>query len=266
MKDIKKFIDSVDLDTVVDGTEPRLDDESHFRNHMVRGYKKLLSLKDKYKGRKGLVMGHGPTVLDIKKKDYNSHVKITCNDFHKIEGFFEHFKPDVWCAANSYEALKDPFTICIEQDIDVVVSVPRKREFLELLSIAEKKNKMELVHPWQWEHRIFQHMLAEKYGIQQTYSRCNTVTNHMIALALWVGCSDIDVTGFDLSYKKALEITGRTHAGHNGLISSLDAFDDPQQRSQIMRDLGYLCLLAKSQNIHVNNLSHKVNGLPKLLS
>ena len=95
----------------------------------------------------------------------------------------------------------------------------------------------------------------------------------MIALALWLGCSAIDVTGFDLSYKKSLENTGMTHAGYKDEViaddhskSGVDAFDDPRERGQIISDLRYLCAIANSRSIRINNLSHEVNGLPKIIA
>ena len=84
MKDVEKFIHNVKLNTVVEhgwvrqGAALRsADDYDRFRNYMIEGHKKLLSIKDKFKGKnaglgrtsskKALVMGHGPTLLDINK-------------------------------------------------------------------------------------------------------------------------------------------------------------------------------------------------------
>ena len=273
MEAIRNFIKNVTLKTVVDNVEPLITDEESFREHMLEGFEKILQLKDKHKNKEALVMGHGPTLLNIDKEKYRSHIKITCNDFHKIADFFDGFTPDFWCAANSYEHLKTPFEICLEKNINTFVTIPRKGEFVKLLNIAETRDKMNLVHAWQWEHRIFQNMLATKYERSKIYTHCNTVTNHMIALALWLGCSAIDVTGFDLSYKKSLENTGMTHAGYKDEViaddhskSGVDAFDDPRERGQIISDLRYLCAIANSRSIRINNLSHEVNGLPKTIA
>ena len=69
----------------------------------------------------------------------------------------------------------------------------------------------------------------------------------MIAFALWLGCDTVDVAGFDMSYKKSIESTGMTHAGYNyepiaedHSKSGIEAFDDPHERNQIIRDLRYL--------------------------
>jgi len=273
MKDIEEFINNINLNTVVDNTEPMLEDEEGFREQMIRGFEKLLLLENKHKGESVLVMGHGPSLLNIDKKDYQSHVKITCNDFHKVSDFFDDFVPDFWCTANSYEVIKKPFEICLDKNINIFVTVPRKCEFMDLLQIAKEKEKMDLVHAWQWEHRIFQHMLARKYNYNKIYTHCNTITNHMIAFALWLGCDTIDVTGFDMSYKKSLETTGMTHAGfnHESIANDhskagINAFDDPRERRQIISDLKYLCAVARSKSIRINNLSYKTNGLPKIIS
>jgi len=147
---------------------------------------------------------------------------------------------------------------------------------------------MNMVYPWLWEHQIFQNLLAQKYGLQKIYSRCNTITNHMIAFALWLGCNPINITGFDLSYKGALEATGMTHAGYSrsevldrepgtgeersgplpfdGKFKAIDAFDNPQERAQILGDLKYLCTLARYRGVRLNNLSYKTNRLPKVIA
>jgi hypothetical protein len=257
----------VNLRTLIDNSGDTLLQEldaSKIRSHFISGFDKLLSLEDSCKGKKAIVMGHGPTLLQTNKEDYEQHVKITCNDFQKIS-FFDDFVPDFWCAANSHDALKEPFEACMDKGINVLISVPRKYEFLKLLEIAEEKEKLNLVSPWLWEIRMFQLMLAKKYKCSQPYSHCNTVTNHMIAFALWLGCDSIDVTGFDMSYTKALEKTGRSHAGVS-LLADISGFESDAQQNQILGDLKYLCNIASESNIVINNLSYDVNGLTKILS
>tara|TARA_R110002050_G_scaffold52022_2_gene119116 strand:- start:880 stop:1683 length:804 start_codon:yes stop_codon:yes gene_type:complete len=267
MHNFRKYIEGVNLRTLIDNSGDTLLQEldaSKIRSHFISGFDKLLSLEDSCKGKKAIVMGHGPTLLQTNKEDYEQHVKITCNDFQKIS-FFDDFVPDFWCAANSHDALKEPFEACMDKGINVLISVPRKYEFLKLLEIAEEKEKLNLVSPWLWEIRMFQLMLAKKYKCSQPYSHCNTVTNHMIAFALWLGCDSIDVTGFDMSYTKALEKTGRSHAGVS-LLADISGFESDAQQNQILGDLKYLCNIASESNIVINNLSYDVNGLTKILS
>jgi len=240
-------------------------DNKIFKDDMLEGFDKICDLKGSFSKKPALVMAHGPSLLDIDKEEYKSHLKITCNDFNKVSNFFDDFKPDFWCAANSYEALELPFKICLEENIKTFVTVPLLNEFSDLLEIARERGKTNIVYPWLWEHKIFQNLLAQDYGLEKTYSRCNTVTNHMIALAVWLGCNPISVTGFDLSYKVALENTGMTHAGYTS-GDRIDAFDDPRERRQILADLKYLCTLAKSRGIQIHNLSYKANRLPKIIA
>ena len=121
--------------------------------------------------------------------------------------------------------------------------------------------------------QIFQNLLAAKYNITKIYSRCNTITNHMIAFALWLGCNPISVTGFDLSYRKALKSGGTTNAGFNDdwvedddSVLGNNAFDEPAEKRQIINDLKYLCTIANHNKIKINNLSHSSNELPKRLA
>lgn len=248
-------------------------DAQLFKQYMISGFKKLQSLKDKHKGKPALIMGLGPSLFEIDKGKYSDNIKLTCNHFHKVPDFFKNMKPHYWCAANSYDELKDPFSYCMENDIQSLITIPIRKEFIRLLKISRDQGKMHLVYPWMWEQKIFQSLLAEKYFIKKTYSHCNTITNHMIAYALWMGCNPINVTGFDLSHNEALKVHGSTHAGftddrleNDDSIHGSGALDNPKMRKQIISDLKYLCFVANKNNITINNMSHIANRLPKILS
>jgi len=251
------------------------EEQQMFKDDLLKGLDKLYGLKDSRIGEPALVMGLGPSLLEVDKEKYKDAIKITCNDFHKVPNLYTDFKPDFWCAANSYDALKEAFGYCIDNDIKAFVTIPIRTEFSQLLKISREKNKMDLVYPWMWEQRVFQGLLAQKYSIKEMYSRCNTITNHMIAFALWLGCNPINVTGFDLSYRQALNKTGMTHAGfteermQNDTLSGkreLPSFDIPSERRQVIGDLRYLCAVGKKYNVKINNLSWKANRLPYNLS
>ena len=249
-------------------------DAEVFKNEMLAGVEKLKAIKDSLVGKDALVMGLGPSLLDIDKEKYKNHVKIVCNNFHKVPDFFDkNFKPDYWCGANSVDELNYPVKLCLEQNIQVFVTIPRKEELCELLKMGKETNKMDLFLGWMWEEQIFQRMLAHKYNLKVIYSLCNTVVNHMISLALWLGCKSISIAGFDLSYDQALKEHGVTHAGFTETVTSQNhsstgrqAFDNTQLRNQILTDLKYLCSIAHSSNVVINNLSHKQNKLPQKLS
>ena len=271
-RQIREFVENVDLKTKIGQEFNFVKNESLFRQKMINGYDKILSLKDFHKNKPAVVLSHGPSLLELDKESYKSYVKITCNDFHLIPDFFgEDFQPDYWVAANSYEALKEPLRECQKRKINSLITIPLKTEFEKILE--EFDDDSFEIYPWLWEYKVFQSMLASKYGFKSTYSHCNTVTNHMIALALFLGCNPIHVTGFDLSYSEALSKTGHTHAGYtNEKIKSsktsqeLYAFDDPFERKQIINDLQYLCKIGYNNGVEIHNLSFKNNKLPYNLS
>ena len=66
-------------------------------------------------------------------------------------------------------------------------------------------------------------------------------------------------------YTKALEKTGYSHAGVD-LPADISGFESSSQQSQMRADLKYLCDIASNFGIVINNLSHEVNGLPKVLT
>lgn len=279
MEDIRKYIENLDLKTRLhDEWAPHegVKDEEKFREIMLTGFDKIVSLKDKYKNKPMLVMGLGPSLLDIDKEKYKDFLKITVNNFQRVPNFFTgDFVPDFWCAANGYDYLKEPYSICLENKIKAFVTIAKKTE-LEML-FDDCGVDEDLTLPWIWENEIFQIMLAKKYNLSRTYTKCNTVTNHAIAFSLWLGCNPIHVTGFDLSHYNALKNTGNTHAGYTceekmenhktlGPVDGLNALDDARERIQIMHDLKYFCSIAYKNNIEIHNLSHKENKLPYNLS
>ena len=266
----KQFVNQVYNQTFLKDaelTEPV--EKEKFKSDMLVGVDKLYDARNKYKNKPALIMGLGPSLLEINKEKYQNHLKITCNHFYRVPDFFDDsFKPDIWCAANSFSELEEPFKICLERNIESFITIPIRKEFNSLLDIARNEDKMDLVTPWLWEQRLFQNILAHKFNVNKIYSRCNTITNHMIAYALYLGCNPITVTGFDLSYKNALKKYGITHAGFNDnqraedMGLDIDAFDNPQEKAQILHDLSYLCHIAKANNQEIINLSHESNELP----
>ena len=196
-------------------------------------------------------------MTDLRLREYlSSNYNLTnLPDAHVLSGEDDKsFKKDLLEGFDKICGLKNSFTI------------PLLHEFSDLLKIARESGHIDTVYPWLWEHQIFQNLLAQDYGLQKIYSRCNTVTNHMIAFALWLGWDSIRVAGFELSYAAALENTGMTHAGYNKEDQPLDLFDDPRERRQILGDLKYLCTLASYRGVKIHNLSHEANRLPESLT
>ena len=260
----KNFIQYVDLQ--IDGDES-IKDESFFREQLQIGIDKLYELKDKYKDKSAIILALGPTLLEFDKQEYEDCLKITCNEFWKVPNFFyDKYKPDFWVAANSLAAVKKSFSICSEQNINAFITIPNKGEFERFLENAKKNKKIDLVIPWLWGQYMFQIMLARKYDCPWAYSRGNTVTLHMIAFALWLGCKEIYITGFDMSYSSARERTGGSHAGFDDVDEEAQTDFERSLRLPILMDLRYLCVLAKFNNIKIINMSHKVNKLPYNLS
>ncbi len=277
MEKIRNYIQNINLKSRLHDEYESIKDEEQFRNCMMEGFERFLSIKDLHKGEEAIVMGLGPSLLEIDKDRYEHCTKITCNHFQKVPNFFEgSFKPDYWCGAQGIEYLEETFLNCIDQGTRSFITIAKKTEFEQLIEKHKDKEAFKKYsYPWIWENQVFQRMLAEKYGKKNIYSRCNTITNHMIALSLWLGFSKIYITGFDLSYNVAMKKGGHTHAGftiekdngESGIASSsMDAFDDIAERAQILKDLKYFCKIAYENNIEIHNLSHHNNKLPYNMS
>lgn len=258
--DLEKFQKRVDLD------EPVLDTQllKQIKEYCIHGIDNLSRIEDSGENKKALIMAHGPSLLSICKKKYKNHMKISCNDFHKIK-FFDDFKPDFWLAANSYDALIEPLEICLTNNIDAIVTAPRKDQLIRLIQEAKEIGNLNLFSPWIWNIKTLQGAIARRYGKNLTYSLGNTITVHMIAFAMLLGCRTIDVAGFDMSYKKAIEVTGKSHAGEN-LSADTDLFEDKREIDQMINDITYLAEIAKIHDITINNLSSEINGMPKVIS
>jgi hypothetical protein len=267
--DIRKVIERSNLKIYGRADTSIIKNEENFRHELLKGFDKIVSLQDEYKNKPALVMAHGPTLLNIKKNEYNSFLKITCNDFQKVvdyssKPFFDdNFKPDFWCGANSIEALREPSQVCLNNDIKCLIAIPKKTEFEDYLSTVE--NRKENLFPWLWGHKTLQRLLAAKYETKETYSHCNTIANHMIAFALWLGCAPIHITGFDMSYVEARKKMGFSHAGYDDGEIKYEPFNG-KERKKTLADLRYLCGVARDKGIKIYNLSHEINKLPPTLT
>ena len=71
MHNFRKYIEGVNLYTLIDNSGDTLLQEldaSNIRSHFTRGFDNLLSLEDSCKGKKAIVMGHGPTLIQTNKE------------------------------------------------------------------------------------------------------------------------------------------------------------------------------------------------------
>jgi hypothetical protein len=282
---MKEWIRSFALQNTNNYETEIVNNPDFFVQKLVSSYDKILELKDKEKGKSALVVAHGPSLSEIDKQEYSSFVNITCNLYsllktknpvtEEMSSFYDKdYQPDYWVGANSYEELIEPIKECHKNGIPTLVAIPKKRELEKVMENPEIKEELSL--PWLWEIEQFQRMLALENKQRLCYSRCNTVTNHMIAWAIWLGCSEIHVAGFDLSYANAMKKYGTTHAGyvHDGVLNenlnsttkNLMAFEDQRERNQIVNDLNYLAEICKTKEVTLRNLSHEINNLPEFLS
>jgi|ETNvirnome_6_100_1030635.scaffolds.fasta_scaffold00746_7 hypothetical protein len=251
-----------------------------YKKLLVRCTKNLYNLQDMYKERECLIMGLGPSLLELNKNEYKDCLKMVCNGFNNVPDFFDDdFKPDFWCGANDWEVFKTPVNYCIENNIKMFATTPNSMQFEEMLNLLKEKDCLDNTFVWHWDSEILQKMVADKNNIDKCFSRPITIIIEMIAFALWLGCDPINITGMDLSYQDALKKTGSTHAGFSvewikdSVQSGAPTGEAPtdkkptrsplgEDKSRIINDLAYLCLVAKKNNIQINNLSSEANGLP----
>ena len=229
----------------------------------------LLDFKDRERGRSALIMGGGPSLLDINKDDYRGAVKIACNDYYR-SSFYEDFKPGYWCAACSDLTLmgdmdhggEQILDQAIEQGLILLIGIPRENERERSKAYIQGRGYTDKACYWDWKGFELQLALRLRYGTEGFYSHGTSVIVHQIALAFLMGCNPIHVTGMDLSYKAAKERTGQTHAGFNepGLAID-DMLQVPSTLQSIYGDLMYFGQIAKRAGIDFRNLSWQTNNI-----
>ena len=80
MHNFRQYMEGVNLRTLIDNSGDTLLQEldvSKIRSHFIGGFNKLLSLEDSCKGKKAIVMGHGPTLIQTNKEDYREIFKMS---------------------------------------------------------------------------------------------------------------------------------------------------------------------------------------------
>jgi len=241
-----------------------------YKKLLIRCTKNLYDLKDSCAGRDCLVMGLGPSLLEINKDDYRDHVKLVCNRFYRVPDFYgDDFKPDFWCGCNDLEVLKTPIQHCIDRKIKIFVTTPNSMQFEEMLNSLKDREYLDDTLAWHWDFEILQKLVSDAYGSERTFSRAITIIIEMIAFAFWLGCDSITVAGMDLSYLESFNSSGMTHAGFD---QSKELFDDKnvggahalsreQDRNQIIGDLKYFSGLAADRGIRFYNASHEQNKM-----
>lgn len=228
---------------------------------------KIIDLQDKEKGRPALVMGGGPSLLDINKDDYSNTVKIACNDYYR-SSFYEDFKPDYWCAACSINTLmglpkfggSKILDHAIADNLILFIGVPRPNERWTTQKYIMDFGYEDSACCWDWGSSEIQRLLQQRYNTNDLYSHGTSVILHQIALAFWMGCNPISVAGMDLSYKAARERTGQTHAGFNETwLAEDDLLLVESTLRLIHQDLAYFGQIAKRVGIAFHNLSWETN-------
>ncbi len=228
---------------------------------------KIIDLQDRERDRPALVMGGGPSLFDINKDDYRDAVKIVCNDYYR-SAFYKDFKPDYWCAACSINTLmglpkfggEKILDHAITNGLTLFIGIPRPNERDDVRKYVEGFSYGEFACFWDWGNFEIQRLLQHRYSTKGFYSHGTSVILHQIALAFWMGCNPIHVTGMDLSYKVAKERTGQTHAGFNeAWLGDDDMLQVPSTIQTIHNDLAYFGQIAKRAGIKFHNLSWKTN-------
>lgn len=229
----------------------------------------VIDLQDREKGKPALIMGGGPSLLDIKKDNYRNVVKIACNDYYR-SSFYDDFKPDYWCAACSINTLmglpkfggSKILDHAIADNLTLFIGIPRPKERDDVLKYMYKLGYVASACLWDWGNFEIQQLLKIRYNTNDIYSHGTSVILHQIALAFWMGCNPISVAGMDLSYKAARERTGQTHAGFNETwLAEDDLLLVESTLRLIHQDLAYFGRIAKRAGIEFHNLSWKTNNV-----
>ena len=241
-----------------------------YKKLLVEGTRSLYNLRDAYKGKDCLVMGLGPSLLEIDKDRYRDHIKLVCNRFYLVPDFFDdNFRPDFWCGCNDIEVLRDPIKLCIENEIKMFLTTPNSMQFEEILENLRKNEYLNNVFLWHWDSEILQKFIADKYDIINSFSRPVSIIIEMIAFAFWLGCNSITVTGMDLSYLESYKEYGMTHAGfdqseelfndHN--VGGATALSNEHDRRKMIDNLEYFARISLKEGIKFYNTSHRQNKI-----
>ena len=228
----------------------------------------IIALRDRECDQPVLVMGGGPSLLDINKDDYRNAVKIVCNDYYR-SAFYKDFKPDYWCAACSINTLmglpkfggEKILDHAITNGLTLFIGIPRPNERDAVQKYVEGFSYEDFACFWDWGNMEIQKLLNIRYQMGGAlYSHGTSVIVHQIALAFWMGCNPISVTGMDLSYALAIERTGQTHAGFSEkCLEDDDRLQVESTLRLIHHDLAYFGQIAKRAGIQFYNLSWREN-------
>lgn len=220
----------------------------------------LTDIINKEKGKKGIVLGLGPSAKKYLKQirhleNNDEYIIISCNTIDEMSDII----PDYWVLASSVDTIqsmhqrinKCPKTTVVYADS---VDMTPKEKVKSLLSVNyipydqrhfDNKNcPVGYCCNHREEDRLTIQELLKKYtNYNLHYSTSHTVANHMLALAILLGLNPIYITGVDLDYRLGY-LDNKTHND--------DHFD--VWLHEIISDF-------KTQNDSANNVGVKIINL-----
>jgi hypothetical protein len=197
---------------------------------------------DKHKGSKCVIVAHGPSLNEyidkLPKYKKDGHVIIGCNNWNE---FYEKTPPHYWVNVNTIDTIKSMKTLinkyeCVFLYADSVDLTDKKWIDENIISNYLNYDQRHFGGKPCFDcrkHGCSKTFNANRLTIQEElqkytnhhshYSPGDTVTLHMMAFAVLMGCTEIYIIGADLNYK-----LGYAHNSTNR--NPIDSFDDFYER------------------------------------
>lgn len=230
---------------------------------------KFKDVIDKHKGKKCIVIGHGPSLNEYldKLKVYkdNGYIIIGCNNWNE---FYIDSPPHYWVNANNVDSTKTfietinkykPIWVYadtvdltdknwIEENIKSDYLAYDQRHYEGKKCSCCKSHGCDKY--FDSERLTIQEELKKYTKYNKTYSTAHTVAMHMLALSILMGLSEIYIVGLDFDYYKgyAKNTTQRTP-------SEIDYFDMNKYGDGIYEDVIIINESAKNIGVKMFDLN-----------
>lgn len=221
------------------------------------------NILNKHKGKTGLVIAHGKSLdehldkLNVYK--HRNFIFFDCNDWYN----FHNFNPDYWVFANNVETIEKNCTKLNNIDSCVVYA-----DSVDLTNRDWIENNLKCNYlPYDQRHfesrkcgcgRCCSQIIDSRLTIQEElqkytdynkhYGTGDTVTLHMIALSILLGCNPVYIVGFDLDYKKG-------YAKSKVSLRVPQSFEIEPYMERIMKDIDIINESAKNIGVELINLN-----------
>lgn len=212
----------------------------------------ITDIIDKEKGKTAYVVGMGPSLnenrKELKEAQERGDIIISCNFVDKV---VTEIVPDYWVLANSEKRLTMPSNYArYDNNRSIMVWAKTVDKTPEEQPTA-KLRKDHIPYSQQGIQVESIQNYFSKYTNSKPYGNGDTVSVHMLSLAVLLGCTTIYITGIDMDYSKGYADNSKIKPKPEAILYANEF------RERIKKDFGIIVRGGRNIGVNMHSMSEK---------